>query len=116
MNDREWMTDVARGSSNQLAGFIIGVAVGAGLALLMAPATGSDTRRRIGETAKRLGKDARGGLEHAGEALHDLGDEAKSAIETGRKVFQRGRQAAGSAMTEATEFGEASGPNRPSRV
>lgn len=112
MNDREWMTDVGRGSSNQFAGFIVGVAVGAGLALLLAPATGSDTRRRIGETAKRLGKDARHGLEHAGDVMHDLGDEAKSAIETGRKVFQRGRQAVG-ADSPATEFGETPGSSRP---
>ena len=88
MNDREW-SDVARGSSNQFAGFLVGLAVGAGIALLLAPASGSDTRRRLGETANRLGKDARDGMGTAREKMHDLADDAKSAIDSGRKAFQR---------------------------
>lgn len=116
MNDREWMSDVSRGSNNQIAGFLVGVVVGAGLALLMAPATGSDTRRRIGETAKRVRHQAKDGLDQAGEALHDLRDEAKSAVESGRKVFNRARHAVESTDTTATEFGEMPGSSRPSRV
>lgn len=116
MNDREWMSDMSRGSSNQIAGFLVGVAVGAGLALLMAPATGSDTRRRIGETARRFGHQAKEGIGHAGEVLHDLRDEAKSAVDAGRKVFNRARHTAESTDTTATEFGEMPGSSRPSRV
>jgi len=112
MNDREW-SDVARGSSNQFAGFLVGLVVGAGIALLMAPATGSDTRRRLGETAKRLGKDAQEGLGHARDKVHDIADEAKSAIDSGRKAFQRVREGSD---TAATEFGETTTGSRPSRV
>jgi len=111
MNDREW-SDVARGSSNQFAGFLVGLAVGAGIALLMAPATGSDTRRRLGETAKRFGKDAQEGLGHARDKMHDIADDAKSVVDSGRKAFQRVREGTES----ATEFGETTTGSRPSRV
>lgn len=112
MNDREW-SDVARGSSNQFAGFLVGLAVGAGIALLMAPASGSDTRRRLGETAKRLGKDAQEGIGNAKDKMHDLADDAKSVVESGRKAFQRVREGADSA---ATEFETTTGSRPSSRV
>lgn len=35
--------------------FLLGAAVGAGLALLFAPAAGSDTRRQISEAARTIG-------------------------------------------------------------
>ncbi len=112
MNDREW-SDVARGSSNQFAGFLVGLAVGAGIALLLAPASGSDTRRRLGETANRLGKDARDGMGTAREKMHDLADDAKSAIDSGRKAFQRVREGAEATVTE---FGDTATSSRPNRV
>jgi len=58
----------SRGMDSML-GFITGVVVGAGIALLFAPATGSDTRRRVGETASRLGGAAK---EKLGEVTDDL--------------------------------------------
>jgi len=38
--------------------FLLGAVCGAGLALLLAPATGGETRRKLGETARRLGSRA----------------------------------------------------------
>ena len=38
-----------------LAGFVVGAVVGAGLALLLAPASGSDTRQRLRDKAVELG-------------------------------------------------------------
>jgi len=40
-----------RGGS-ALTGFVMGAIVGAGIALLMAPATGTDTRRRLRQTRR----------------------------------------------------------------
>jgi len=37
-----------------VAGFLMGAIVGAGLALLLAPGPGEETRRKLGETARRL--------------------------------------------------------------
>jgi gas vesicle protein len=36
-----------------MMGFALGAMLGAGLALLLAPAAGAETRRKIGETARR---------------------------------------------------------------
>lgn len=51
--------------------FAVGALVGAGIALLLTPAPGRDVRRRLGQTARRVGhraKDviekARGGTDH----------------------------------------------------
>jgi YtxH-like protein len=61
MNDHAYVNDVPRGASggSAVAGFVLGALVGAGIALLLAPATGGETRRKIGETARKL-KDAAG--------------------------------------------------------
>ncbi len=42
-------------SSDLLLGLLIGAAVGAGVALLLAPAPGGETRRRLGDAARLLG-------------------------------------------------------------
>lgn len=58
----------SRGFDSML-GFVMGVVVGAGIALLFAPATGTETRRRVGETASRLGNQAK---DKIGEVAGDL--------------------------------------------
>lgn len=71
MNDYPGST---RGSSDAMMGFLMGTIVGAGIALLFAPAPGSDTRRRVGETASRLGSAAK---EKFGETASRVGSAAK---------------------------------------
>ena len=56
MNERTGQT--GKGNVNGVAmGFLCGALIGAGVALLMAPASGAETRRRLGETARRLKRD-----------------------------------------------------------
>ncbi|TMQ49650.1 MAG: hypothetical protein E6K75_08295 [Candidatus Eisenbacteria bacterium] len=50
-----------------LTGFLVGAMIGAGLALLLAPARGSETRRKVGETARKLGSAATEAMNHARE-------------------------------------------------
>jgi len=61
MNDRSHTNDMerlgGRGGAT-LAGFLIGAVCGAGLALLLAPSTGGVTRRKLGETVRKLGSRA----------------------------------------------------------
>ncbi len=61
MSDRTYMNDMMNepGTSGvTLAGFLVGAVVGAGLALLLAPAPGGEMRRKIGETARKLSSKA----------------------------------------------------------
>jgi len=51
------------------AGLIIGGLVGAGLALLLAPQAGEETRRHLARRARRLADDARDRYEDARERV-----------------------------------------------
>jgi hypothetical protein len=63
---------------NFVAGFILGVAIGAGTALLMAPESGRRTRRRLAHAAS-------GAKEVAGERWDELSQEVRSAVDASRK-------------------------------
>ncbi len=54
------------------AGMLIGALVGAGIALLLAPSSGEETRRMIARRARRLADDARERYEEARHRLHRL--------------------------------------------
>ena len=70
--DREDRMDREGGNSGVrtfAAGLLIGALVGAGIALLIAPSSGEETRRMIARRARRLAADAR---ERYDEARHEL--------------------------------------------
>ncbi len=90
MNDRSYKNDTeSAGGTAGIGLFLIGAVCGAGLALLLAPATGGETRRKLGETARKLGgrasevvgrmrdgesgADSRSGEGQAGEAYRSGG-------------------------------------------
>ena len=77
MNDQ----DLERGMSS-MTSFIMGAALGAGLALLLAPDRGSETRRRVGQTMKRFGS-------QVNDQLGDVKDNVRSAVNSGREAFRR---------------------------
>lgn len=54
-----------RGSGGLVTGIIIGAIIGAGIALLAAPRTGEDTRRRLSRRARDLRDEAAERLEAA---------------------------------------------------
>ena len=71
---------------NFLSGAILGAVLGAGIALLMAPDSGSKTRSRI----RRAATDARGA---AGDRFDDFADDVKikveDAVQAARKRLSR---------------------------
>jgi gas vesicle protein len=88
-------TSDTRSASNTgptLMGFAIGAIVGAGVALLLAPASGERTREHIALASRRWTKNARNTLDHARETVADLGVGARSAVEAGRTAFKESRQ------------------------
>jgi gas vesicle protein len=68
-------------------GFVFGAVVGAGVALLLAPALGQDTRRKIGDTARRLGDGMSGRLgemkDNAIKRASEINGDVKDAIDAG---------------------------------
>ena len=77
----------------EIGAFLLGALVGAGIALLFAPATGADTQKRIREHAKRL-KDV------TGERVRGLRDDLGSRMGPARSVVEQGRQVAAEARAE----------------
>lgn len=77
MNDQ----DLERGMSSMTT-FILGAALGAGIALLLAPDRGSETRRRVGQTMKRFGN-------QVNDRMGDVKDNVRSAVDSGREAFRR---------------------------
>ncbi len=59
---------------NFVSGLICGAAIGAGVALLMAPETGKKTRKRITRDAEDL-------RDTAGDRWDDLADEVRDRVE-----------------------------------
>jgi gas vesicle protein len=68
--------------SRIMMGFIVGAAVGAGVALLLAPATGAETRRRLSRTASRFS-----------HGMGELKNELGTAVAAGREAFAHEREA-----------------------
>lgn len=63
-----------------ITGILVGAAVGAGVALLLAPSSGEDTRRAIRKRVKGMSKDAAGGWVTARAEVRRLLKEKKAAL------------------------------------
>lgn len=63
-----------------LSGLIIGAAIGAGIALLLAPQSGKRTRRQLVRSVEGFTDDAT-------DRLDDVTGELRSAVRSGRKKF-----------------------------
>ena len=77
--ERDW-----RGVGVLSLGILAGALVGAGVALLLAPQSGEETRERLLTRARRLGT-------RADEGWEDLGDELRRLRRRSRRAATRGR-------------------------
>jgi|KBSSwiStaDraftv2_1062776.scaffolds.fasta_scaffold181746_4 gas vesicle protein len=93
MNERTGQTT----GNGHAMGFLVGALLGAGIALLMAPAKGSDTRKKIGETARRLRREvpnkARGLANQARSTFGALQEGVNQGIHEGRSVYEQEKDA-----------------------
>lgn len=82
-----------RRTSNRAAdimiGLSVGLVVGVAGALLLAPASGRNTRRRIGELADAVSNKANEAVHRAGDALRGRMDQVEQVIEDGRQALRR---------------------------
>ena len=76
-------------TGNTLLAFALGAVAGAVVALLYAPASGEDTRRKLREKA-RAGKDRVAGFAEDGrDYLRRQRENVADAVEHGREVFEQ---------------------------
>jgi gas vesicle protein len=103
MNDNSQGNDAGRNFS-PVIGFAVGALVGGVLGVLLAPASGEKTRRRIGETARRMGSDAYHTVDDArasmSEAATGLGSDVKNAIDAGREALRHDGDRAASRIAQ----------------
>jgi gas vesicle protein len=103
MNDNSQGNDLGR-NLGPVIGFAAGALVGGLLGLLLAPASGEKTRRRIGETARRMGSDAGHAVDQARSTVTDaatgLGSDVKNAIDAGREAFRHDGERAASRIAQ----------------
>lgn len=100
--------------SGSLSNFFVGLAVGAGLALLFAPQSGIETRRGIKRRARQARDTARDAVTDVADGVADSFndarrrveeriDDAKRAVETKREQVTRAVEAGRAAATAARE-------------
>lgn len=77
--------------TDALVAFLLGAAVGAGVALLIAPQSGEETRRQLGDRAKKLGDDIDEKVKSAKDEVKHRAGDVKAAIGAGREAFTRER-------------------------
>jgi gas vesicle protein len=73
-------------------GFALGALVGAGVALLLAPRSGKETRKRLADAGERWGDAAKKQIEHAGEIAHDIKRNTQSAVDDARRGFEQNQR------------------------
>jgi gas vesicle protein len=94
-------------SEGGLAGFLLGLAVGAGVALLFAPRTGDETRQQLKNTGRRLRAAAAERAEDLQEALSGRYERTRDRIEEGlesaRNTLDEKRESARDAIHAGKE-------------
>lgn len=86
------MSDNNNSAGTVLVAFALGAVAGAAIALLYAPTSGEETRRKLAEKA-REGRDRAEQLARDGrEFFNRHRDDLASAVERGREVFEQTRK------------------------
>jgi gas vesicle protein len=73
--------------------FALGALAGAAVALLYAPATGEETRRRLAEKAREGRDRAQTAAREGREFLDRQRENITATVDRGRQAFEQGRQA-----------------------
>ena len=86
------MSQNGNSAGNVLMAFAIGAIAGAAVALLYAPASGEETRRKLAEKA-REGREKAGAMARdSREFLNRQRENLSTAVEKGREAFQQARK------------------------
>ena len=90
MDEHDWYDDdpyvderpyvIVERRESGVGSFIIGLALGAGVALLLAPQNGEETRRRIARRARRAQEAAQGFVEDVSGTVADKFNEVRASV------------------------------------
>jgi gas vesicle protein len=80
-----------RGAGGVMVAFMLGAIAGAAVALLMAPASGEETRRKLGEKAREGRDKASDAARQGREFLRNQRDGLSTAFERGKEAFDQAR-------------------------
>jgi gas vesicle protein len=98
-------TVVIERGGNGAALFLLGAAIGAGIALMLAPRTGEETRAAVRRTARKAKRRAREFAENGEEMVEELVRTGKAAaedmVETGRSAVRDMKRSGKSAARDA---------------
>ena len=75
-----------------LAAFVAGAVIGAAAGLLLAPASGQESRERVRRTANRLSGEAKVRARDAGDLLGRYSGDLREAVEAGRAAYRTARE------------------------
>ena len=79
--------------STEIMTFVAGAIVGAAAALLLAPYSGNETRRKLSETARRLQDNAKSTLHDVKDRIDHTTENVREAVHEGRDAFARSARA-----------------------
>lgn len=84
-------TDDSGAAGTIITAFVLGAVTGAAVALLVAPATGDEMRRILGDRAREGAEKASGAARQAREFAEQQRGTLVTAIEKGREAYQQAR-------------------------
>lgn len=83
--------DDAGAAGTVIVAFVLGAVTGAAVALLMAPATGEEMRRMLGEKAREGRERANEAAQQGREFINRQRDHVNAAVERGRDAYRQAR-------------------------
>jgi len=75
-----------------MAAFLIGAVAGAAVALLLAPTSGEEMRRRLAEKAREGREKANDAAREGREFVNRQREHLTTAVDRGREAYQRARE------------------------
>lgn len=86
------MANEGSSTGSVLIAFVLGAAAGAAVALLYAPASGEETRRRLAERAREGREKAEQLARDGREFINRQRENLTAAVDQGREAFERARK------------------------
>ena len=77
------------GTGSLVASFLLGGIVGAGIAILLAPQSGRETREKIKELAETVKEKIASSVERAKDILEEKKSVISAAVEAGKEAYKK---------------------------